>query len=125
MARRYGVGSAPRPSHRAPFQMLEITGTAQHRRVSLLSSQEPLAEQESRIAPARSDVYRQWHQRDPHRKSWGWKDFLIQDRGLARLSIESARPVYHRYGHAQSLTRLTGRSFPRPQAQGLYRTGSP
>src|ERR1035441_9758904 len=85
MARRYGTGSASRPSHRAPFQMLEITGTAQHRRVSLLSSQEPLAEQESRIASARPDLYRQRHQSGPHRKSWGWQDLLVQDRGLARL----------------------------------------
>src|ERR1017187_7487847 len=76
-------------------QLLEIADPAQHRHVSLRSSQEPLAEQESRLAPARSELYRQWHQPGPHRKSWGRQDFLIQDRGLARLSVESARPVYH------------------------------
>ena len=81
----------------------------------------PLAEYESRLAPARPDLYRQRHQPDPHRTSWCWQDFLVYDCGMARLPVESTRPVYHRHGHAQSLTRLAGRSFPRPQAQGLYR----
>ena len=85
------------------------------------SSQEPLAEQESRIASARPDLYRQRHQPGPHRQSWGRQDLPGQDRGLARLPGQSARPVYHRHGHAQSPARLPGRSFPRPQAQGLYR----
>src|ERR1700692_983096 len=40
---------------------------------------------------------------------------------LARLPGQSTRPVYHRHGHAQSPARLPGRSFPRPQAQGLHR----
>src|ERR1039458_8360566 len=93
--------------------MLEITGTAKHRRVSLLSSQEPLAEQESRIASARPDLYRQRHQLGPHRKSWSWQDLLVQDRGLARLPGQSARPVHHRHGHAQSLARLPDHSLVR------------
>ena len=49
------------------------------------------------------------------------KTFFIQDRGLARLPGQSARPVYHRHGHAESPARLPGRSFPRPQTKGLYR----
>src|ERR1019366_5659801 len=88
---------------------------------AFLSSQEPLAEQESRIASARPDLYRQRHQPRSHRKPRGRQDLLVQDRGLARLPVESACPVHHRHGHAQSPARLPGRSFPRPQAQGLYR----
>jgi hypothetical protein len=55
-----------------------------------------------------------------HRKSWRRENVLVQDRGLARLSVESARPVYHRHGYAQSLARLPGRSLPRPETQGVY-----
>src|SRR6266508_932690 len=99
MARRYGTGSASRPCHRAPFQMLEITGTAQHRRVSLLSSQEPLAEQESRIASARPDLYRQRHQPGPHRKS---RSCEIVSHLIRYLKIMDLRPA--RFG-------LTGREL--------------
>src|ERR1022692_3488141 len=63
--------------------------------------------------------------------TWSSSEIL----GSARLSYPrswAGAPVsrisascYHCHGHAQSLTRLTGRSLPRPQAQGLYRTGSP
>ena len=49
MACRHGNGSESRPRHRAPFQILEITGTAQHRRVSLLSPQEPLTQNKNRV----------------------------------------------------------------------------
>ncbi len=49
------------------------------------------------------------------------KTFFAQDHRMARLPGQSARPVHHRHGHAQSPARFAGRSLAGPQAEDLHR----
>ena len=68
-------------------------------------------------SPARSLLPRQRHQRRAHRQPWRRKDILGEAHRLARLPGQSARPVHHRHGHAQSSARFPGRSLTGAQAQ--------
>src|ERR1017187_8990152 len=105
--------------------MLALAGTAQYGWLPLSASQVPAAKQKPHPASTRPGVSAQGNQPCVHRESWSGQNLSIENHWLAHLPGQSAHPVHHSHGHAESSARLASRSLAGPQAQDLHRAHRP